>query len=272
MEARARVREFLRGRPADRPPLVPFATEFGARLEQIARERLRQDPNTLTRALLAAQELFGLDAVVLEVPPEPVADAIRTDDPPGERLAVEHDTIERLRILLGERAGLVLALPGPNTLAGLLGRRATADELDELALAALEAGKSLDLRHVDALAVVERRPLEKGEVGALGAALAPFWNSAVYYSIPSVLVCACAGAEAATVAADAVVVWAGASPEELLEAGARCVGVLLRPGTDAVLPPLPLGGFYTTAGELPAETEIEWVKAVAGAVGAAGSA
>jgi hypothetical protein len=51
------------------------------------------------------------------------------------------------------------------------------------------------------------------------------------------------------------------------------VGVPIASPTEAVggptLPPLPAGGFPTTAGEVPAETEVTWMQAASRAAGAA---
>lgn len=107
------------GQEVDRPPLIVFATGFAARLEQVDPPRLWQDAGALTRTLLGLEGLFGLDAVVVEVPPDVLAE---------RRLATVADGVARLRALLDERAALVLALPGPITGATSVGRgRAAAD-------------------------------------------------------------------------------------------------------------------------------------------------
>jgi hypothetical protein len=108
------VREFLAGRTADRPPFLPFATAFFARLEQVSREELAADPQALVRTLVAAQRLFGLDAVV--VPAEAPAAA---------------EAIARLRIVLGGGAAIVALLPEPR----------------------LELATALGLEHVDVVSV-----------------------------------------------------------------------------------------------------------------------
>ena len=119
---RVRVRDFLAGRGADRAPFVPFATDFAVRLEQVTREELLADPQTLTRTLLGFQALFGLEAVVVPVEREAVA--------------VAAEAIARLRTLLGDRAAIVALLPGPE----------------------LGSANALGLQHVDIVAVRADEP------------------------------------------------------------------------------------------------------------------
>ena len=218
MEGRRRVRDFLSGRSVDRAPFLPLVTDLAARLEQVSREeQLAADPQTLTRTLAGAQALFGLDAVVLTVERAQLAAAV--------------EAVQRLRVLLGERAALVVLLPGPE----------------------LELANAIGLQHVDALGVIA------DEAGP--ERLTPLWNVARYYAAPSLLVCPRGSTDSARGGADAVAVWAGATAEELLAAGARRVGVAIAPGGEP--PPLPPGGFYTTAGELPAGTDVEWFHRIA---------
>jgi hypothetical protein len=190
-------------------------TDFAARLEQVSREDMLADPQVLTRTLVGAQSLFGLDAVVV----------------PVERVEVAAEAVRRLRALLGDRAALVALLPDPE----------------------LELANALDLQHVDVVAVTADEPEPDR--------LAPLWNVARYYSAATWLVCPRGSAEAARAGADAVAVWEGAGPDELLAAGARRVGVAVEPG--APPPPLPAGGFHTTAGELPADADVDWFREVA---------
>ena len=68
MEGRERVRQQLAGRGADRPPLIAFATAFAARLEQVEPLQMWDDAGILTRTLMGLDALFGLDAVVVNVP------------------------------------------------------------------------------------------------------------------------------------------------------------------------------------------------------------
>jgi hypothetical protein len=194
-----------------------LVTDFAVRLEQVTREEMLADPQVLTRTLVGAQSLFGLDAVV--VPVEPA------------RADVAAEAVRRLRTLLGERAALVALLPAPS----------------------LELANALDLQHVDVVAITA------GEVEA--DRLAPVWNVARYFSAATWLVCPRGSADAARAGADAVAVWEGATPDELLAAGARRVGVMIEPG--GARPPLPEGGFHTTAGELPADTDVDWLREVA---------
>lgn len=217
LSGRERVREFLAGRRADRAPFLPLLTNFAARLEQVSREEMLTDPQVLTRTLIGAQALFELDAVTL-----PVERA---------QLAAAAEAVQRLRVLVGERAALVVLLPAPE----------------------LELANALGLQHADAVGVVT------AEVDP--NRLTPLWNVARYYAAPTLLVCPRGSTEAARAGADAIAVWEGATAEELLAAGARRVGVAIAPGGE--LPPLPEGGFYTTAGDLPADTDVDWFRQIA---------
>jgi hypothetical protein len=252
---RKRVRRFLSGREGDRPPFVAFATELAARLEQVDPERLIEEPNALTRALLGLQELFRLEAIVLEVPADTLPRA-------GGAVA---EGLKRLRALLGERAAVVLALPGPRTIAAVADEPPTAEALDRFGSELLAAAASLEPQHADCLAVLERVEVRDEEIAALDEALTPLWNAARYYSLPSLLVLARAGRAAAGSGANAVAVWEGATGAELVQAGARRVGIPVTVGA-ASPPPLPPGGFWTTAGELPAQTEVEWLHELVSAV------
>jgi hypothetical protein len=260
MQGRERVRLHLGGRDADRPPLIAFATDFAARLEQVEARELWQDVGVLTRTLMSLEGLFGLDAIVVDVPVAALADG---------RLATVADGVARLRMLLDDRAALVLALPGPLTCAADAGRDRTPETLEDLGAEILDAAKTIGPEHADCLAVIERAPVTGADVQPLDDALTPLWNAARYYAAPSLLVAADGPGELADSGADALVVWAGASPHELAARGARRVGAPIEPpsaGIEAAeLPELPAGGFYSTRGELPADTEIEWLHHVVAA-------
>jgi hypothetical protein len=220
MEGRRQVRAFLAGRHAERAPFLPLVTDFAARLQQVSRAEMLADPQTLTRTLVAAQALFDLDAVALQVD--------------RAHLATAAEAARRLRVLLGERAALVVLLPAPE----------------------LELARALELEHVDVLGVLAADVEPDG--------LAPLWNVARYYAVPSLLVCPRGTTAAAGAGADAVAVWDGATAKELLAAGAPRAGVPIAPGGEP--PPLPAGGFYITAGELPAEADVDWFHRITRAV------
>ncbi len=282
MEGRERVRLCLAGRDADRPPLIAFATDFAARLEQVEPLQMWQDAGVLTRTLVGLQALFGLDAIVVDVP---VAALVE------DRLERVADGLARLRTLLAQRAALVLALPGPLTRAAAAGRDRAPETLEDLGAEITHAAKLLGAEHADCLAAVELAPVRADDVQPLEDALAPLWNIARYYSAASLLVAAEGPVELGDTGADALVVWAGASPRDLAARGARHVGAPIgsrskaapasgppgRPGRPEPpelpeppgrpeLPELPQGGFYTTRGELAADTEIDWLHDVVASV------
>lgn len=262
MQGRERVRQHLGGRGSDRPPLIAFANDFAARLEQVEPAQMWRDAGVLTRALTGLEALFGLDAVTVEVPAAGLV---------PDRLGVLADGLARVRTLLGNRAAVVLALPGPLTCAVDAGRDNSPETLEQLGTGILEAAKTLGPEHADCLAVIERVPVRGEDVQPLDDALVPLWNVARYYAAPSMLVVADGVSELADTSADALAVWTGASPHGLAAKGARHVGVPIDPPTAPAqapaLPELPVGGFYTTRGELAADTEIEWLHQVVAAVG-----
>ena len=225
MEGRERVRQQLADRGADRPPLIAFATAFAARLEQVEPLQMWDDAGILTRTLMGLDALFGLDAIVVNVPVAALA---------PDRLGTVADGLGRLRALLDDQAALVLALPGPLTLAAAAGRDRALDTLESLGAEILDALKLLGPEHADCLAVVELVPVTADDPQPLDDALAPVWNTARYYGAASLLVAAEGPAELGDTGADALVVWSGASPHELAARGVRHVGA-------PISPPLPSG-------------------------------
>jgi hypothetical protein len=246
MEGRERVRRHLGGGGADGPPLIIFATEFAARLEQVEPRSLWDDAHLLTSTLLRLHSLFGVDAIVIEPPPAAVQ---------GDRRTTVSDAIGRLRTIAGDSVALVLALPGPVTLATAAGADAE-PTLEELGDELVEIAHALGPQRADCLAVVERLALGVAEVEPLEDALTPLWNAARYYAVPSLLVAAQGVPELGETDADAVAVWSGASAPELAARGSRHVGVAVDPG-QSELPKAAEGDFYISRGELPATTEVE---------------
>ena len=246
MEGRERVRRHLGRGGADRPPLIIFATEFAARLEQVEPRSLWEDANLLTRTLLRLHSLFGVDAIVIEPPPATLE---------GDRRATVSDAIGRLRTIVGDSVALVIALPGPlaRARAAGAGGEATLEDLgDEL----VETAHALHPERADCVAVVERTALSTADVQPLEDALTPLWNAARYYAAASLLVAAEGVPELGETSADAVAVWTGASAQELAARGSRHVGVAVDPG-QSELPEAAEGSFYISRGELPAATDVE---------------
>jgi hypothetical protein len=259
VEGRARVRSFLLGGPSDRPPLIPFATEFTARLAQVEPDELFSDPHLLTQAYLESRAVCRFECVVLTVPADALARVTLGIPVATEpRLSVVQEGVRRLRTLLGEGAGLAVALPGPGTLATSLGRLPGEKDLEEVTAKLLEAVAYLEAPLVDVFGILETEPVVKPDAALLAEALAPVWNTARYYSAPSLFACARGGVEVGQIGASAVAVWEGAAPAELLAAGAARVGVPMVPGE--ALPPLLPGGFYTTRGEIPADADVALIQ------------
>jgi hypothetical protein len=246
MEGRERVRRHLGRGGADRPPLIIFATAFAARLEQVEPNQLWEDANLLTRTLLRVHSLFGADALVIEPPPAALG---------ADGRAIVSDAIGRLRTTTGDAVALVIALPGPLTLASLPGP-APGATLEDLGDELVETLHALGPERADCLAVVERTAVSSGDAELLEEALTPLWNAARYYAVASMLLAAEGVPELGETGADAVAVWTGASPRDLAARGSRHVGVAVEAG-QSELPEAVEGGFYISRGELPAATEAE---------------
>jgi hypothetical protein len=184
---------------------------------------------------------------------------------------VVREGVHRLRALLGDRAGLVVVLPGPLDLAARHGRTPTAVELEDLASSLLKVAGHLDPPSFDALGVLEAGPIGREGADRLADALGVLWNVARYYSMPSLFVAGEADGSVGRIGSTSVTVWRGADPGALAEDGARVgvpISVTGSEGGRVVLPSLPAGGFPTTAGEIPAETEVTWIQAVSRAAAA----
>lgn len=246
MEGRERVRRHLGRGGADRPPLIIFATEFAARLEQTEPELLWEDANLLTRTLLRLHSLFGVDALVIEPPPAALG---------GDGRGIVSDAIGRLRTTAGDGVALVIALPGPLTLASAPGAD-TGATLEDLGDELVATAHALHPERADCLAVVERTVVSSGDAQPLDEALTPLWNAARYYAVASMLVAAQGVPELGETGADAVAVWTGASVGDVAARGSRHVGIAVDAGRSE-LPEAAEGGFYTSRGELPAATEVE---------------
>lgn len=246
MEGRERVRRHLGGGGADRPPLIIFATEFAARLEQAEPELLWKDANLLTRTLLRLHSLFGVDALVIEPPRAALG---------NDGQVIVSDAIGRLRTTAGDGVALVIALPGPLTLAAAPGADPEAT-LEDLGDDLVKTAHALGPERADCLAVVERTAVSSGDAEPLEEALTPLWNAARYYAAASMLVAAEGAPELGETGADAVAVWTGASAQELATRGSRHVGVGVDPG-QSELPEAAEGGFYISRGELPAAADVE---------------
>ena len=194
---------------------------------------------------MGLQALFGLEAVVVDVPlaalhPDRVPDGgrRRRADPARSWATVPRSCWR---------------FPGRCRLAAATGRDRAPETLEDLAAEILGAVKLLGPEHADCLAVVELAPVAAVDVQPLDDVLAPLWNTARYFDATGLLVAADGPAELGDSAADAVIAWAGAAP-----AGAGRAGRAPRWRPDrhpggAELPALPGGGFYTTRGELPAD-------------------
>jgi hypothetical protein len=145
--SRAHLRAALAGERR-RPVVLPLLTRHAAKLEQVPLARTLTSPDVAARALVNSQKLYGLDAV-LAAGPELVGLAARSAAAPGvpapvllqqhtrgERLTELPDPdelaagdviatavaiVQRLRGLLGDRAGVGVPVPVAGALAADLG-------------------------------------------------------------------------------------------------------------------------------------------------------
>jgi hypothetical protein len=262
MDGRERVRRFLLGSEADYPPFLPFSIELAARLAQASPEELFSDPHLLTQSLLEAVAVCDLESVVLALPKTAVGPPDASGFPEADPvLDVVREGLHRLRSMWSDRIGIAVLLPGP--LAWVRhreqDRQASLAELEEVVARLLPATNFLQPQLLDGFGVLEDETPEGG-MDDLSEALAALWNLARYYAVPSMFVSSRGVAATARIGANAISVWEGASPDELVRSGAGRVGVPVATDGPPTAPRLRQGGFYTTAGEIPAQVEVEWVR------------
>ena len=276
MDARMRVRQFLARGTADRAPFLVMATEYTARLAQCTVGELLADPGLFVRSFGESVAVLGVEAVLIEVPaalasalievpaplpsgPIAVSAALASGgDPAASGFGVLRESLHRLRATLCERTALVALLPGPLGLAASLGVPVTPDTLDDLVTALISLQEYLGPAQFDALALLERAPVTDPDVTALADAASAFWNVARYYSLPSLLIAAQGTSRLAETGPTAVAAWSGVTAADLLAAGATAAG---QP-PPAVPAPLPPGGFYLSAGEIPVDWPVDTVRSL----------
>jgi hypothetical protein len=264
MDARSRVRQFLARGTADRPPFLAMATEYTARLAQCTVGELLADPGLFVRSFTESVAVLGLEAVLIEIP----AAVAVGGDPAASGGAVLREDLHRLRATLRDQLAMAVLLPGPLTLSASLGLPATTDSLDDLVTALITLQEYLGPADLDAFALLEREAVADADVPLLADATAAFWNVARYYSLPSLLIAARGTPRLAEAGPTAVAAWSGVTAAELLAGGAAAAGqpppsgqqlpaghpapAGQQPPPAPIAPaPLPPGGFYLTAGEIP---------------------
>ena len=267
MQARERFRTFLSIGDAARPFPVD-ATALAAALAQVSEEALFEDPNRFVRAFMDCSAACGLEAFLVHVPISIAVAVADGRDPTRDDAALAlRDGLSRLRSTANDRVALSAVLPGPAAICRAHDEALTADTIEDAVAGGLRLHEFLGPTTLDAVAVLEPEPLEADDLREVDDGLATLWNVARYYAVPSILLVAGGGVEVADVHANAVVAWDGVTPERLLAAGASRVGVPI--GDLSVLPPLPRSGFYTSSGPLPASSDPNAVRDLAGQVAAA---
>lgn len=271
MEGRYRTRRYLSGEEADRPPFLPLATALTARLAQVDPAELFSEPQLLTQSFIEAAAVCRFECILLRPPQDAVADAVRSGDPEGnETLAVVREGIARLRTLLQDRVAIGLVLPGPRSICRPLEGSGTRSELERAVGTLLQVAQSLDPPSLDLLGIVEDAALSPEALAEVVSSLSSFWNAARYYSVPSLFIAADAGPAADGEGATAAARWQGATAEDLLATGTPRAGVPVDIGSAPPLPALPRGGFWLSAGEIPADTEVRRMQELAAAAQAVG--
>jgi hypothetical protein len=267
MEGRNRTRRYLSGEETDRPPFLALATDLTARLAQIEPQELFSDPHVLTESFIQTAAVCRLECVLLRPPSEDVVDAVRSPDPLGHQtLAVVREAVTRLRALLQDRVAIGLLLPGPWLIGRSLDREPTPAALEGTAGSLLQIAQSLDPPSLDLLGVLEEDKLAAQPVAAVVSSLSAFWNSARYYSVPSLFLASDAGPATGGDGATAAARWRGASAEELLATGTPRAGVPVDISVCPPMPALPQGGFWLSNGEIPQDTEVRRMQEIAAAV------
>jgi hypothetical protein len=267
MEGRNRTRRYLAGEETDRPPFLALATDLTAGLAQVEPQELFSDPHLLTQSFIQTAAVCRLDCVLLRPPADAVVDAVGSPDPLGhETLAAVREAVTRLRALLQDRVAIGLLLPGPWWIGRSLDWGPTPATLEDTAGTLLQIAQSLDPPSLDLLGFVEEDTLASQPLDDVVSSLSSLWNSARYYSIPSLFVAANAGPTAGGDGATAAARWRGASAEELLATGTPRAGVPVDVGSSPPMPLLPRGGFWLSEGEIPRDTEVRRMQEIAAAV------
>jgi hypothetical protein len=266
MDARARVREYLRGGAADRPVVLAFTLDLAARVASATRAELLADPHLLSVSLRDAVQLCSLDSAVVALRSSELP-GLATGTPPADIacLAICAEALARLRILLGDSAAITMLLPGPLTLlarAAVPAGMGRTDHLEDAGMRLLGAAALLGPTELDALGVWEEAPV--AEAACLRDPLTPLWNAASFYSMPSLFIARAAGADAGSVGACAVAVLHDGIAEALSGAGAARIGFPIRPPPAPQIDAVPRNGFLITAGEVPTEADITWLQEVTG--------
>lgn len=259
------MRDHLLGRVTDRPPFLPSVLDFAAALAHATRADLLRDPQALSSALGDLLRLCPFDGIVISVRAEelPRLAGTGSETPTIEVCA---DALGRLRSLWQDNVGLGVLLPGPMTVLAVADDGASdARAHERVTTTLLQLAQALDPPRLDVLGLCEAVAMQDDDLVALQRVLAPLWNAIGFYSMPSLFAAAHAGCAAGAVGARAVSVWSGCTPSDLLESGAARVGVPVDPAL-AGLPEPVAGGFFMSAGELPADTDIDWLVAIAGEV------
>lgn len=275
---------------------MPAVLDLAAALAESSRSELLSEPHLMSAALDDLVQLCPVDGVLVTlrpeelfsgvIPPEGVLGAGTGDGlvvPAGASASVVSATetvppavevcaeaLSRLRALYGDRLALGVLLPGPLTSTAPVGTGLDRDALERVVSELLGLLRVLDPPKLDVLGVCETAALDDAALDLLERALSPLWNAVGFYSMPSLFEAASAGPVAGAVGSSAVSVWSLPGIEELISAGARRAAWPLRPPHAAIPAPGP-AGFYGTAGELPADTPLEWLQAVATAVRACGA-
>jgi len=267
MEGRNRTRRYLSGEETDRPPFLALATDLTARLAQVESQELFSDPHVLTESFIQTAAVCRLECVLLRPPADAVVDAVRSPDPLGhETLAVVREAVTRLRALLQDRVAIGLLLPGPWWIGRSLERKPTPAALEGTTGSLLQIAQSLDPPSLDLLGVLEADTLAAQPLDAVVSSLSAFWNSARYYSVPSLFLASDAGPATGGDGATSAARWRGANAEELLATGTARAGVPVDIGVSPPMPALPRGGFWLSQGEIPEDTEVLRMQEIAAAV------
>jgi hypothetical protein len=159
-----------------------------------------------------------------------------------------------------------LLLPGPWWIGRSLEKEPTLASLEGTVATLLQIAQSLDPPSLDLLGVLEEDTLASQPLDDVVSALSSIWNSARYYSIPSLFLAADAGPATGGDGATATARWRGASAEELLATGTVRAGVPVDIGVSPPMPALPRGGFWLSQGEIPEDTEVRRMQEIAAAV------
>ncbi len=160
----------MAGGGAERKLLAPLLCAAAAETAGLPPKEFLHNATKLANTLRDLQRTLGLDAIVPESGFEPEGEA--------SRRPVLLETLKRLKQMVGEKAAIAVALPGPQKLSAASGGEM---DLDEAANSVLQAARLVCENGADLIWIMEdgdRFPQDANDYIAL---MAPVWGTIRFY-------------------------------------------------------------------------------------------